>query len=292
MYYPFVDYKDKNDEIKNILQNNDISLESLEEDIRDIIENGDLCINNIDENIELRKCLEVEYISNNDYKCSKCINGYQLDNSNNHCIQINEIEVKELSKKECNSNTIVIKAENDTFCEEPIGKLEGCSNGTKAITKYVNTIYNCYNCSLNYMPSFNYFENRWKCGRAGERPFEIAQELPSDAYKGIDRDNSTINGTCSIQEAFSPNGIDCYRCNNDKVGMPGCKGSCSYALDRVHIIECEGECLSGYIETSKGVCELCEEINKGCLNCIYNKSYPAGFSGIKRENRRKRSIKL
>ena len=67
--------------------------------------------------------------------------------------------------------------------------------------------------------------------------------------------------------------------------MPGCKGSCTYSLERNNIIECERKCLSGYLETSKGVCESCDVVNKVCLNCIYNKNYPAEYSDFIRENR-------
>ena len=43
--------------------------------------------------------------------------------------------------------------------------------------------------------------------------------------------------------------------------MSGCLGSCSYSIERTNIIECEEECKSGYLETSKGVCEFCNETN-------------------------------
>ena len=39
--------------------------------------------------------------------------------------------------------------------------------------------------------------------------------------------------------------------------MPGCTGSCTYSLKRNNILECEeGKCLTGFIETSRGVCEI------------------------------------
>ena len=285
MYYPFIVYKSNNEEIDNILRSN-ISYDTLSQEIKNIIENVTLCINNIDKYIELRKCIEVEYDSNEkNYKCSKCINGYQINDANNLCIQINEIEDKSLLKKECNNNTILIQAEKDIFCEEPVGELEGCSNGTKADTQYVNTIYNCYNCSFYYKPFFSNYFKRFLCIGRFAPPTINTNQLSDDAYKGVDKDSSIINGICSIKEAFTPNGIDCYKCNNDKVGMPGCKGPCTYSIKRNNIIECEGECLTGYIETSKGLCEPCEKVNKGCLNCVYNKNYPIGFSGLKRENR-------
>ena len=93
-YYPIVDYKENNENIKNILKSNlKVSVGSLEEKIKNIIENGKLCINNVDENNGLRKCIKIEYdLNTKNYKCSKCIDGYELVNSNNRCVQKTEFE--------------------------------------------------------------------------------------------------------------------------------------------------------------------------------------------------------
>ena len=284
MNYPFVDYKDNNEKIENILKNNlNIIYDSLEEEVKELIENGKLCINNFEENDELKKCIKIEYDSNiKNYKCSKCINGYRLDNSTNRCVLITKIEK---AQKECNSETIFIKAEKGTFCEKPIGELEGCANGTIADTQYINTIYNCYNCSSGYKPIYSYYFQRTFCLGPIVPPIENTQQLSSDVYKGIEKDADIEDGKCLIKNAFTPDGENCYLCNNYKVGMPGCGGSCTYSLARKNIIECEGRCISGYLETSKGICESCDIINKGCLNCIYNENYPVGYSDFKRQRR-------
>ena len=285
-YYPIVDYNVNNEKIKNILKNNlNISYDSLEKEIKDIIDNGKLCINNTDKKSDFRKCIKIEYNSNTKkYKCSKCIDGYQLANSTNRCVQITEIENKNISKQECNNETILIQSGNYTFCEKSIGELEGCVNGT-ADTQYVNTLYNCYYCLDNYEPIFVSYFNRTMCvGIASSLPNKNDKELSNDAYKGIDKNNYTLNGTCESKEEFTPNGTDCYRCDNDIVGMPGCKGSCTYSKNRNNIIECQEECRPGYLETSKGVCELCDIVNKGCSNCIY-KDYPDGYPDFRRQRR-------
>ena len=286
-YYPIVDYKEYNENIKNILKNNlNISYDSLEKEIKDIIDNGKLCINNTDKNNKLRKCFKIEYnLNTKNYKCSKCIYGYQLDNSNNKCVQITEIENKNITNQECNNETILIKSGNYTFCEKPIGELEGCANGTIADTNYVNTIYNCYNCSDNYEPIFLTYFNRTMCIGIEFPTMENNKLLPNDSYKGIDKDNSTMNGTCSSTNLFTPDGKNCYLCSNDKVGMPGCRGSCTYSKDRNNIIECEEECNKGYLETSKGVCESCDMINKGCLYCNYTEDFPVGYPNFRRQRR-------
>ena len=67
--------------------------------------------------------------------------------------------------------------------------------------------------------------------------------------------------------------------------MEGCKGTCSFSLKRDKNILCEGGCKDDYIESSKGVCEKCENVNEGCYQCHYENNYPADFTGIKRERR-------
>ena len=285
-YYPIVDYKENNEEIEEILKNIKIIDDSLKKEIKDIIENGKLCINNVDENNGLRKCIKIEYdLNKKKYKCSKCIDGYKLDNSNNKCVQRTDVEKNE-TKQECNSETIIIEAEKGSFCEKPIDLLEGCGNGTKADTHYANTIYNCYNCIDEYMLLYSYFYKRYICLGKYAKEITSAIELPEDAYVGIDKDTDIKDdGTCYISEAFTPDGQNCYLCKNKEVGMPGCNGPCNYSIKRPNLLECEGECLSGYLETSKGVCESCDIVNKGCLNCIYKNDFPIVYSDFKRQNR-------
>ena len=61
--YPFMDYKENNGKIENILKSK-INITNEQKEIKDIIENSKLCINNIDENNGLRKCIKIEYNSN------------------------------------------------------------------------------------------------------------------------------------------------------------------------------------------------------------------------------------
>ena len=57
----------------------------------------------------------------------------------------------------------------------------------------------------------------------------------------------TNNGTCEKEYLFSPDGEYCYKCDNEIIGMPGCKGVCNYSLKRNQTLKCEGECKTGYI---------------------------------------------
>ena len=189
------------------------------------------------------------------------------------------------SCKTCNNQSnILIKTEsNRYFCSEPSGELEGCTEA-KADTYYLNTIYNCKQCSGFYTLYYSEFYKRNLCiGRFGE--IKRKKELSKNAYEGVENDTTIENGKCHIKEAFTPYGTYCYKCDNKYVGMPGCLGSCSYSENRANIIECEGRCKSGYIETSKGVCEFCNETNLGCISCYYDSAYYEGYTGFKRKRR-------
>ena len=72
-----------------------------------------------------------------------------------------------------------------------------------------------------------YFK-RTVCIRAISLPLINSQELPSDAYKGIDKDYDIEDGNCLVKEAFTPDGENCYLCNNKKVG-------CQDVKDLAHI---------------------------------------------------------
>ena len=50
-------------------------------------------------------------------------------------------------------------------------------------------------------------------------------------------------------------------------------------------MKCIGTCKKGYIEYSEGLCEKCENINKGCYECHYEEGYPINYKGIKRKRR-------
>jgi len=282
--YAFVDYKENNEKIENILKK-ELNISNDETEIKDIIKNGYLCINNVDENNGLRKCIKIEYDSNTKkFKCLKCINGYELINPNNICVQITDIE-KNITEQECNNETIFIKSGNYSFCEKPIGELEGCINGT-ADTRYVNTKYNCYYCSVNYIPYFSQYYNRNICVGKKFPPLENTKVLSDDAYKKVDKDTDIKDGKCSYSNLFTPDGKTCYYCQNENVGMYGCEGSCTYSLKRINILECEeNKCKSGYLETSKGICELCDIVNKGCKECNYTESYPDGYPYFRRQRR-------
>ena len=67
--------------------------------------------------------------------------------------------------------------------------------------------------------------------------------------------------------------------------MYGCKGECSFSLKRNNSLKCLGGCKDGYIETSEGICEVCNKVNEGCNKCHYENKYPINYKGVKRQRR-------
>ena len=270
------------------------------------LEEVPLCLNN-SRLPSLNNCYKVLYPKEKDqYICKSCFQGYILNTSTNLCNEIKENK-KEIpnceyenigtnkepiySCKACyNSNLyysytdyMLVKEGNISFCEEvnSLG-LENCLEA-EADTTYIRTKYNCKSCVINHLPYNSSFFGRVICHNIYE---DIIRDKILDLTKFIE-ENDTVkakNGTCD-SKYFTPDGENCYSCSNENVGMPGCKGSCSFSLKRNEPIKCkECEEEEEYIESSEGVCEKCSNINKGCYKCHYD-DYPSDYFGIKRKRR-------
>ena len=61
--------------------------------------------------------------------------------------------------------------------------------------------------------------------------------------------------------------------------MPGCNGKCNFSLKRNNIILCESNCKQGYLESSPGVCDSCNTINRGCAECHYENNNLPNYYG-------------
>ena len=253
-----------------------------DEDLKNIIIKGQLCISNsVSKNI--RKCKITEYI-NNEYICKECIDGYSLDNLSKICKQNNQINLISgisncfyenigtidnpiYSCKKCYDNTdiFVYKENGVKICEKPLLELEGCTE-VNSNTSYIKSIYNCTECSINYLPYYSQFFKRKICQNIYQEIIR-KKELSFDAFSNVDSIPAKY-GICENNKLFTPDGINCYACNNKIVGMVGCKGSCTFSLERNNVIECEEDgCKTGYLESSKGICESCNTINNGCFEC-------------------------
>ena len=245
---------------------------------------------NLDEETNL--CMKFEFNceyekNGNIYNCTKCLNNYNdynyydyyYNNYYNHYIY----NVSYDEKYNSYSNYILVKEDNIAFCSEKsdIG-LENCLEAN-ADTTYIKTKYNCTSCSLNYLPYYSKFFERQICQNIFQDIIKN-KTINLDQFKDIENVTAN-NGKCPRNALFTPDGKYCYECSNKKVGMPGCDGNCSFSLERNHIIKCEGKCKDGYIESSEGVCELCDNLNKGCYQCHYENGYPSDYFGIKRKRR-------
>ena len=249
---------------------------------------------------ELKNCRYAFYYpKNNTYKCSECRYGYKLlEEENNTCsngekesCEIVNIGTEILPIYSCRDNyynrtnyTLVKYENNDTQFVETKGDLEGCAEAI-ANTTFINSKYNCTKCTFMYAPYYNKkFYDRIICQSIKNKIMRHNNISLDLYYENKNKINAT-DGQCEKEYLFTPDGQYCYRCNDEIIGMPGCKGGCDFSLNRNRIIQCKGECKEGYIESSEGVCSSCSAISKGCHECHYENEYPENYKGPKRKRR-------
>ena len=64
------------------------------------------------------------------------------------------------------------------------------------------------------------------------------------------------------------------------------KGTCTFSRKTNKDLECEEEgCKTGYLEKSKGLCEPCDTVKKGYIECHYDENYLSDYQGLKRKTR-------
>ena len=277
-----------------------------EEFIENFGENNNIkpCLSNSGEGgeyapVTLKNCRYAYYYQkNNSYECFECQEGYDLED-NKTCSYRNYKEEKCIIENigseilpiySCRHNyynmtnyTLVIYENNDTEFVETRGDLEGCAEAL-ANTTFANSKYNCTKCTFMYVPYFNKFYDRIIC-QSVKNKITRQQNISLDLfYENKDKINAT-EGQCEKEYLFTPDGEYCYRCNDETIGMPGCKGGCDFSLYRNRVLKCKGECKEGYIESSEGVCSSCNAISKGCHECHYENGYPDNYKGPKRARR-------
>ena len=273
--------------------------------------NAYMCLGNLgtgDKNnpINLKKCIEAIYNKiDNSYECIKCLSGYILDNETKTCIQKAKIIMKEhpglncyienigknpeqpiYSCKKCYNNyDILVTTENGTKICSSSYEFNGCIEA-KVDTTYIEDKYECTNCSKNYVLYENKFYQNKRCeyiyssiDRIHNFNVSIFSEMEKDSVPAK-------NGACESNKLFTPDNINCFACNSYNVGMPGCKGSCTFSMKKYNFLECEeNSCKSNYIEISKGICASCSDANNGCIECHYDDNYPSDYKGLKRKRR-------
>ena len=276
-----------------------------------ILSKSYLCLDNLGTGDEyspenLRKCKEAIYLENNDtYECVSCVQNYTLDEETKTCKQSIKVSMNlrpgfsncyvknigsyldpKFSCYRCYNpwDLLVTSDTGAQFCASKEGELEGCTEAF-ADTMYLNNVYNCTDCQHGYISYYNIFVEKRYCQNIRSKPEKI-RELDSKFNPDEVEHVPAVNGTCESAKLFTPDGENCYACNNRTVGMVGCKGTCEFNLKKSITLKCqEGMCKTGYIEKTKGVCEPCETINEGCIECHYEDNYLKGYYGFKRKRR-------
>ena len=284
--------------IYNILYDYDF----LNEESKKIILDMPICLNiSSDENIgiQFEGCNRVIYIPNNkSYVCFECNYDYKLDSKTHKCQKFYENYEENIdciftnigtdlapiyTCKECyDSMEISVTFENGIQSCIYDNILENCIK-VYANSSFLNPIYNCTSCKINYLPYYSKYYERIICQNVYEKITKY-KNISLLKFEGEEYSTVEETGFCR-KNYFTPDGKKCYKCDNKNVGMPGCKGECNFSLYRNNTILCESECKDEYIESSPGICETCNNINQGCYKCHYEYSYPSNYFGIKRARR-------
>ena len=280
--------------------------------IMNIVSKSYLCLDNLGKGgiyspKNLRKCKNAKYFGNNDtYECTECIKDYSLDDDTKTCKQSIKVSMNLrpgfdncfvtnigtysnpiYSCYRCyNYNDLLVTSDTGAkFCAKKYGELSGCTE-VYADTTYLNNVYNCTNCNLGYISYYNIFFEKIICQDIYREP-DKKKEFDSTIFDPEQVEHtSAIDGKCENEKLFTPDKENCYACNNRTVGMVGCKGKCVYNDKKNITLKCEeGMCKTGYIEKTKGVCEPCDTINDGCIECHYENDYLSGYYGFKRKRR-------
>ena len=220
------------------------------------------------------------------YICTECNYRTFLDNKTKLCYH-NNIE-KIINKYPCNIEnkgnnsfpnyicieyynrihyfTLVINEKDEMEFVKREGELKNCIEA-RANTTFINSKYNCTKCLHGSNLFFNKLYGLNICQNIIVNDTAEEKEFPYDLFNKAKERKKVVNGTCEKNYLFSPDGKYCYKCNDELVGIPGCKRECSFSLKRNQTLKCESECKIGYIESSEGVCSSCNDINKGCYEC-------------------------
>ena len=295
--YDFDNYADlkETDDIRGLsdLIGNDFNFNSINnKEMKEFILNTPICQN-------FEGCSRLIYIpKTKTIHCLECFSRYILDPKNNICKRIDydincnleNIGTKTNPKYSCKScyydTAILIQYENGVkecfnHFELP-DEDEICIEG-KATSEYIKPLYNCTSCLYGFVPIYSKFYQRIIC-KENNQESDPTNDVSSDLIEGINYIRAK-NGLCD-KNYFTPDGQRCFKCDNELIGMPGCKGECSFSIDINNMLKCESGCKDGYIESFKGMCQECKVVNNGCTKCHYeNNNYPSDYLGIKRKRR-------
>ena len=271
-------------EISNILYNFNHS----DNNTQNFVLNKPLCVDLSDETLKtkLEGCYRIIYIpKTNSYHCLSCYSLYEMDNETDTCKRIEREDDDDISYG-CEGENIgnesypIISCNKCKYSYEIlvsydfglkncisnyVEELKGCLEANVS-TKYINTLYNCSVCETYFLPYYSKFYRRNVCQYVFEKIIK-KKNISLDIFE--EQEYIEAQNEICPSSYFTPNGTYCYKCDNDIVGMPGCKGDCDFSKKRYNEIVCKSERKEGYIETSEGICESCDSINPGCYECHY-----------------------
>ena len=215
------------------------------------------------------------------YQCFECDYDYKLDSEKKVCLY----QYNNDNYMECYSENIGNKSNpiysciycydrEQTLVEYNNGikdcindkALDNCINASVISTFYINDIYNCTSCKTNYISYYSKYYERNMCHYIFEKIIK-SKNISLEKFENEEYIPIEENGICK-KNYFTPDGNKCYRCDNENVGMPGCKGECSFSLNREKTILCESECKDGYIESSKNILKNVIVLIKDVINVI------------------------
>ena len=245
-------------------------------EISDYLKDSDdifVCMSNSGEGdkyspVNLKNCYYAYYFpENKTYSCTSCSTSLDKqtntckESSSSTCTIVNkgtETKPKYVCDGYYYSSSIYALITYDTgekdYKESYLTALNGCVEAI-ADTTYYNTKYNCTKCSFKYIPYYSNYYERNICQNLEN---SLIKERYSYSIYYIDNIKAK-NGVCNKGNYFTRDGEYCYKCDHESVGMPGCKGSCSYSNKTDNSLKCTSECKTGYNNNDNYICTQCEE---------------------------------
>ena len=265
-------------------------IQIFDHETQNILLNNTMCYilsNKTSENNKFIGCEKLLYIPKNDsFQCIECNFDYILDKENNTCILKYEYEEQEKNNKEEKNTTFnnidekscydingifIIWENGREMCwygnereipDNIYNIYKNCSK-LKANSSYYDITFDCISCYNNLTVFYDEFYEKYLCHN-----YSHENNYTSYLEKvNLEKNKKAINEnkTCE-KNYFSPDGKYCYKCDNNNIGMPGCRGECSFSDNRYNMLQCESGCKEGYFERKKNICRHCKD---NCAKCHY-----------------------
>ena len=184
----------------------------------------------------LKHCSQAYYFLDNEtYSCITCLSSYILDDKTHLCQEkrldsctIENIGSEKIPEYKCAENKngpsyTLVTFDNEEKEKVYIKQNDELSNCVEANanTEYIETKYNCTKCAFKYIPFYSKYYERMICQNL---ELEITKENKNYYTFSTQDKTKAIDGVCEKDYLFTPDGENCYKCDDESFGMPGCKG--------------------------------------------------------------------